>query len=327
MLENAVRICDAGYGTLWLHNDGMFAAVAAFGAPAGPHRVSSGARPDFGRRRGRGLDRALRTKDVARIVDEAAEQTPSVSARLGGARSLIVVPMLKETELIGAISIYRQEVRPFYRQADGARSNGFAAQAVIAIENARLLSELRESLEQQTATAEVLKVISSSPGDLQPVFSTMLDNAVRICGASFGTMLLFEEGGLQRRVAMHNVPPAYLEFSAQNPVVPSTVSAVVSRVRRTKQAVHTVDLLADDPNDPLAKFAGARSVVTVPMLKDNEAIGIFGVFRQEVRPFTAKQIELLQNFAAQAVIAIENARLLTELARVVRATDSDGGGA
>ena len=315
MLENATRLCDANFGVLPLYEGGEdFRIVAMHNVP-----------PAFAELRQRSpVFRTSRTTRLATtkqfvhvsdiLIDDEGNRDPAAAAfvKLTGARSLLLMPMLKEGDLVGAIAIYRLEVRPFTdKQIDLVKN--FAAQAVIAIENARLLSELRESLAQQTATSEVLQVISRSPGDLEPVFSTMLDNAVRICGASFGTMLLFEEGGLQRRVAMHNVPPAYLEFSAQNPVVPSTVSAVVSRVRRTRQAAHVVDLLADDPNDPLAKFAGARSVVTVPMLKDNEAIGIFGVFRQEVRPFTAKQLELLQNFAAQAVIAIENARLLTEL--------------
>jgi GAF domain-containing protein len=322
ILESGTRLCEANFGVLSLKEGEVYRVVAMHNAPAAfaelrrrePTFKPTGAM-------GEHMGRALATKRAFQVPDAAAFDDPlsRLFAAATQARSIIIVPMLKEKEQIGVFTIYRQEVRPFTDKHVELLTN-FAAQAIIAIENTRLLTELRqrtedltESLEQQTATTEVLKVISNSPGDLQPVFSTMLENAVRICGASFGTMLLFEEGGLQRRVAMHNVPPAYLEYSAQNPVVPSTVSAVVSGVRRTKHAAHTVDLLADDPNDPLAKFAGARSVVTVPMLKDNEAIGIFGVFRQAVRPFTAKQLELLQNFAAQAVIAIENARLLSEL--------------
>jgi GAF domain-containing protein len=233
-------------------------------------------------------------------------------------RSFLAVPVLKRTDLLGVISLYHPEVKPFTdRQV--AVVETFAHQAAIAIENVRLFEaeqqrsrELTESLEQQTATAEVLRVISSSPGDLQPVFEAMLENAVRICGASFGSMFLFE-GEHLRRVSMHNAPASYAEYAARKPVIHYSVSGDIRRVRNTRRPEQTPDLLAEDLNDPLAKFAGARTVVTMPMLKHDELIGIMTIYRREVRPFTDKQVELLTNFAAQAVIAIENARLLSEL--------------
>ncbi len=233
-------------------------------------------------------------------------------------RSFLAVPVLRGTDLLGVISLYHPEVKPFTdRQV--AVVETFAHQAAIAIENVRLFEaeqqrsrELTELLEQQTATAEVLRVISSSPGDLQPVFEAMLENAVRICGASFGSMFLFE-GEHLRRVSMHNAPASYAEYAAREPVIHYSVSGDIRRVRNTRRPEQTPDLLAEDLNDPLAKFAGARTVVTMPMLKHDELIGIITIYRRQVRPFTDKQVELLSNFAAQAVIAIENARLLTEL--------------
>ena len=219
--------------------------------------------------------------------------------------------MFKEGALIGVIAIYRQEVRPFTDKQIELVKN-FAAQAVIAIENTRLLNELRESLEQQTATSEVLKVISGSPGELQPVFHAMLENATRICEASFGNLLL-REGDTFRRVASHNAPPNFATFIAKEPLIHRRQSHNLNRLIETKQADHVADIAVDEPETPIVKFGGARTLVAVPMLKENELIGAFAIYRQEVRPFTDKQIELLKNFAAQAVIAIENARLLNEL--------------
>jgi signal transduction histidine kinase len=207
----------------------------------------------------------------------------------------------------------------------------FAAQAVIAIENARLLNELRqrtddltESLEQQTATSEVLRVISSSPGELRPVFDAMLTNATRICEASFGTLWLTEGDGL-RAVALHNAPPGFADARRATLVRPNPKTAV-GRVIMTKQVVQIPDLAEDAAyveRDPLrvelVELVGARTLVVVPMLKDNALIGALSIYRREVRPFTDKQIELLKNFAAQAVIAIENTRLLNELRQ--RTTD------
>ncbi len=200
----------------------------------------------------------------------------------------------------------------------------FADQAVIAIENTRLLNELRqrtddlsEALEQQTATSEVLRVISSSPGDLTPVFNAMLENATKLCGAEFGLFYL-DDGDLTRIAAAYNVPPALA--ATQN--VPFRVHSESghAEVRRTKQAMHINDIRTMPPyleGDPrlvaLADLGGARTTVGVPMLKEDVLIGIFAIYRQEVRPFTDKQIALVQNFAAQAVIAIENTRLLSEL--------------
>jgi signal transduction histidine kinase len=226
--------------------------------------------------------------------------------------------MRKENKLVGAIIIYRQEVRPFTDKQIELLTN-FAAQAVIAIENARLLNELRESLQQQTATADVLKVISSSPGELEPVFETMLANATQICGAEFG-LLYRSEGDLFRTVSLYGAPPAFAEQRRLNPMLRPSSGTALGRVAATKEMVQIPDVQAEPAyqNDPLRRasfldLAGARTVVCVPMLKDNEVVGAISIYRQQVRPFTDKQIALLTNFAAQAVIAIENVRLLNEL--------------
>ena len=242
---------------------------------------------------------------------------------LGGARTVVVVPMLRDDEVIGAITVYRQEVRPFDEKQIDLLSN-FARQAVIAIENARLLRELRhrtddlsKSLEQQTATSEVLQVISSSSGELEPVFNKMLENATRICGANFGSMTLYEDGGF-RTVAMYNTPEAYAAHLYK--VIRPHPAGELSAIEKTHQPVHIPDLRAAPPYiegdtnvRALADLAGARTVVLVPMLRENELVGSITIYRQEVKPFTDKQTELVANFASQAVIAIENARLLKQL--------------
>ena len=234
--------------------------------------------------------------------------------------------MLKEDTLVGAIGIYRQEVQPFTDQQI-ALVQHFAAQAVIAIENARLLNELREALEQQTATSEVLRVISSSPGDLDAVFRTMLQNATRICEAKFGTLDLHEGGGL-RLAAAYDVPPVFTEVRGEGPFQPAP-GGILDTAMKTRRTVHIHDLATTDAyaqRHPrmvdAVEVAGIRTAVGVPMLKDEELVGIIAIFRQEVRPFTEKQIELFTNFANQAVIAIENARLLNELRQ--RTTDLTG---
>jgi GAF domain-containing protein len=270
------------------------------------------------------LDRLLHTKKVIHTVDAAAEQHQPPSAKLGGARSHITVPMLKENGLIGAITVYRQEVCPFTDKQIELVQN-FAAQAVIAIENTRLLNELRqrtsdlsESLEQQTATSEVLRVISGSPGELEPVFQAMLANALRICGAKFGHLILYD-GECFHVGALHDVPPAYAEVWQRGPVRAGAKTGL-GRMLATKAVVHVADLKAEEAyteGDPLrvatVNLAGARSYLGVPMLKEGELVGAITIYRQEVHPFTDKQIKLLQNFAAQAVIAVENTRLLSEL--------------
>jgi adenylate cyclase len=318
MLEKATHICGASFGTLLLFEGNAFRRVAAHNAP---HEYVQFADKDPLIRldRARSLDRLIKTKEPVQIVDMAEAEPNSPLTKLGGARTYFAVPMLKENELIGAIGIYRQDVRPFTDKQIELVQN-FAAQAVIAIENTRLLSELRqrtddltESLEQQTATSEVLQVISSSAGELKPVFETMLESAVRICGAKFGNLLLVE-GDAFRHVALHGAPQAYLEKRRREPVIRARPGSDLDRVRRTKQIVQVADMKMEDAATPaIVELAGARTFLNVPMLKDNELIGTIGIYRQEVRPFTNKQIELVQNFAAQAVIAIENARLLNDL--------------
>ena len=231
---------------------------------------------------------------------------------------MLGVPLMREGDPIGIIILARSQVWPFTnKQIDLVET--FADQAVIAIENARLFNEVRartdelsESLEQQTATAEVLKVISSSPGELELVFDAILENAVQTCGAKFGSLVLFE-GNSYRRVASHNAPTAYVEAKARDPVRPLATSPTLSRVATTKQVIQVTDMGAEQPEEAIARLGGARTVLCVPMLKDNRVVGVISIYRQEVRPFTDKQTELVTNFSAQAVIAIENTRLLNEL--------------
>ena len=305
ILENATRICNANFGTLFRFDGENFYPVAQFNTPAALLEALTRRGP-FKPTPGIPLDHVMRTKQLAHSADMAAEPTPGLSTKLGGARTQVIVPMLKGDALIGAILIYRQEVRPFTDKQIALLQN-FAAQAVIAIENARLLNELRQSLEQQTATADVLRVISSSPGELKPVFHSMLEKATRLCGASFGTLFLIE-GESFRRVALHNAPAKYAEFTDENPLIPYHQSRSLTRLTETKQTVHVTDMMVEEPETPVTKFGSARSLVVVPMLQENELGGAIGIFRQEVWPFTDKQIELVTNFAAQAVIAIENAR-------------------
>ena len=307
MLENAVRICDAKFGIMWRYDTEAFAPVALFGAPEGLAEFVR-QRGSFQPSAGTALDLILRTKEIVRISDAMTEPALG-TARRGGARSLIIVPMLKDNALIGAITIYRQEVKPFTDKQVELIKN-FAAQAVIAIENARLLNELRQSLEQQTATANVLRVISSSPGDLEPVFEAMLQNVVRICDAQFANLALLEGDGF-RFVAQHGAPQKYRLAREREPFIRGTAS--LNRVIKTKQIVHVADVAAEEPQSGIVTLGKARTLINVPMLKENKLIGFIGIYRQEVRPFTDKQVELLENFAAQAVIAIENARLLKEL--------------
>jgi GAF domain-containing protein len=323
MLENAVHICEAKFGNLFLIEGDNCRWTAGVGTPpklAEYFVQSASFRPTLGSH----LDRVIRTKQVSHTADESCEAVLGASARLAGARSTVCVPMLKEDALVGAIFIYRTEVRPFTDKQIALVEN-FAAQAVIAIENARLLSELRqrthdltESLEQQTATSEVLRVISSSPGELQPVFETILESATRICEAKFGILML-AEGDAFRLGVVHNAPQAFTEFMQRGPVRPSP-HITFGRAVTTKRVAQTADITLEQPylqGDPLAvaaaRLGGYRTVLAVPMLKDSEIIGALVFFRQEVRPFNDKQIVLVQNFASQAVIAIENARLLIEL--------------
>src|SRR5262245_43306525 len=316
MLENATRLCEAKFGLLYLREGQAFRLFAQHNAPAAYAAYVEERRRILLRPiPGSALGRMVATKQPAQIADVQAEpvyHSDPVRAgflKLTGARTLATVPMLKENELIGVIAIYRQEVRPFTEKQIELVKN-FASQAVIAIENARLLNELRESLQQQTATAELLKVISSSPGALTPVFDAMLQNAVSICEAKFGTMFRFD-GDVAYVVAMLNLPPALDEHLRQRGRRPPAPGSDLEKVLKLKQMIHTIDSL--ETTNPSARLAGARTCITVPMLKETELVGAIVIYRQDVRPFSDKQIELVTNFAAQAVIAIENTRLLKEL--------------
>jgi signal transduction histidine kinase/putative methionine-R-sulfoxide reductase with GAF domain len=329
MLANAARICEAKFGSMYLNEGSAFRTVAMHNAPPALAEMRR-RNPVFRPNPRIALARAAATKQTIQIADVQAEPgyldpLPGFSGpqivTLGGARTVVAVPMLKKNELVGVIAIYRQEVRPFTDKQVELVTN-FANQAVIAIENTRLLNELRqrtadlsEALEQQTATSEVLQVISGSPGELEPVFQAMLANATRICEAKFGTLWLCE-GDAFRAVALHNAPPAYAKARRRELLLRPPPDTALGRVAATKEVVQIDDIRGQiyDPEWRAAiELGNYRTVVSVPMLKDNELIGAISIFRQEVCRFTDKQVDLLRNFAAQAVIAIENTRLLNEL--------------
>jgi GAF domain-containing protein len=318
MLANATKLCTASFGTLWLKEGDAFRAGALYGELPAPfmQQWQSGSlirpHPDAP------MIRALASRKTIEVADlrqtrayRNGDPLVVAGADVAGIRTMIAVPMFKDNEPVGAISIYRKEVHPFSDKQIALVTN-FAAQAVIAIENTRLLNELRESLQQQTATADVLKVISSSPGALTPVFDAMLQNAVSICEAKFGVMFRFD-GDVAYAVAMLNLPPALDEYLRQRGRRQPAPGSDLEQVLKLKQVIHTIDLLETPNPIPPARLAGARTCITVPMLKEAELVGAIVIYRQDVRSFTDKQIELVQNFAAQAVIAIENVRLLNEL--------------
>ena len=328
MLEKAAVICDAKFGNIYRWDGEVLHLAATHKTPPAfaDARRRTPLRPDPKLP----LGRVIATKALVHVTDAAAEEAytelrhPAFVAvvELGRVRTFLFVPMLKENELIGVFTLYRQEVRTF-TDKQIALVTHFAAQAVIAIENARLLNELRQSLEEQTATSEVLHVISRSPGELQPVFDAMLAKAVRICDAKFGTLYLAEDGRLRLMAARQ--APEFIKTRSARPIE-AAPGGVFDETMRTKRTVHVVDLAATrlymecEPSAVAAvELGGVRTAMAVPMLKDDKVIGIITINRPEVRPFTDKQIALVTNLAAQAVIAIENTRLLNELRQ--RTTD------
>ena len=269
------------------------------------------------------MARLTRGVRLVQILDIAASELyrtgdPAALAavELGSVRTLMFVALVKDAVPLGAFIVARREVRPFSDKQIALLQN-FAAQAVIAMENARLLTETHESLEQQTATAEVLQVINSSPGDLVPVFEAMLEKATTLCGAAHGALFI-KDGQRFRAIPSCTTPASFAEFLTREPIQFGSGS-IIARTLRERSAVQVADMRLSEPyrdRIPIALVAveagGTRTLLSVPMFREDALVGIFQLARQEVRPFSDKQIALVQNFAAQAVIAIENARLITE---------------
>jgi len=324
MLENATRVCGANFGTMNLWNGDSFNIVAghnvppAFAAlrqdlPIRPHLDSP-------------LAATVRTHQVAHVHD--MRNNPSYLAGapaavgmvdVAGARTLVAVPMLKESELIGVITIFRQEVKPFTAKQIALVEN-FTKQAVIAIENTRLLRELRErtddlseSLQQQTATADVLKVISRSAFDLKSVLTTLAESAKSLCGAAFGVIFL-RDGEVLRDQAESGCPPALMNFLRDHPIRKSRAT-FTGRVFMDGKVAHLPDVLLDPEYNfgSAPELGGYRAALAVPLMRDGGVEGVLSLARPDPGPFTSRQIELVQTFADQAVIAIENARLFGQV--------------
>jgi GAF domain-containing protein len=317
MLANATRLCEAKFGNLYLHEDGALRVVASHNVPRAfaearrrgpirPHPESA-----FGK-----LIRTkqtVHTADLATTRPYAERNQPVVDAvELGGVRTSVVVPMLKNNDLVGAIAIFRQEVRPFTDKQIELVTN-FANQAVIAIDNTRLLTELRESLQQQTATADVLKVISRSTFDLQAVLDSLIEAATRLCGADMG-ILRRRVGEAYELAATYGLKPEWRDKVALHPNMPGRHS-VIGRAALAGHTVQVSDVLEDAEfiNTAAQKLIGFRAILVTPMLREGETIGTLGFYKLKPGPFSRKQVELIESFADQAVIAIENVRLFDEV--------------
>jgi two-component system, NtrC family, sensor kinase len=324
LLASAARLCDANMGSILRPRGSHFEFAASYRYSQRLVDVMTSTPVAAGR--GTLAGRVMAEGRPVHIADVLAdpEYVRSDAQRVSGYRTGLGVPLMREGTPIGVIILWRSRPRAFTEKQIELVTT-FADQAVIAIENVRLFDEvqartreLSEALEQQTATSEVLGVISSSPGELKPVFETMLAKATRVCQTRFGVMYLYE-GDAFRAVATLGGPPSWVEARRSNPVLRPIPGTALGRVAAIKQTVQITDAQAEpgyrgSPEHVIAlELGGIRTVLCVPMLKEGELVGTFNLFRQEVRPFTKKEVELVTNFANQAVIAIENARLLKEL--------------
>jgi GAF domain-containing protein len=318
ILANACRLCNATLAVLWRF-DGEFLIGAAH-HKASPRFAESIMRPVRPSREGPARLAALERR-VVHVADMATEPgyAPMV-LQYEHARTVLAVPLLRDDDLVGVVAMWRREVQPF-TDKQIALLKTFADQAVIAIENVRLFNETKEALDRQTATSEILRVISSSPTDVNPVFRTILANANRLCDASFSVLWLWD-GEAPTAVAHENVSPAMAEALRTARPLPNRRNPLgLSILEQT--IVHVADVLADSrftPEDvPTYRLEGARSIVAVPMVREGALVGVINAWRREQRSFSDGQIALLRTFADQAVIAIENVRLFTELQEKNRA--------
>ncbi|MGB6622047.1 MAG: GAF domain-containing protein [Xanthobacteraceae bacterium] len=317
ILANAVRVCDANNGIINRWDGDALHLVASHNLPA--EFVALRERAPYRPKEHSASGRMLTARSVIHIPDLAADRSyiernpPTVVVvERAGVRTTLAVPMFKGSELVGSFTVGRTTVRPFTaKQIEVA--TGFADQAVVAVENARLLHELQESLEQQTATADVLHIISRSTFDLQQLLDTLIELAVRLCDADLAAMHR-QQGENFRVIATYGGPPNHRDLAGGVPFAPGRGS-VIGRAVLERKPIHVADVVAD-PDYALQaaqKEIGYRTVLGVPLLREGNPIGVIVLMRLTVRPFTAKQIELARQFAAQAVVAIENTRLFGEL--------------
>jgi two-component system, NtrC family, sensor kinase len=318
LLSIAIRLCNADDANLSQREaDGLRILATRSALPEWAAALQGRLLPED---RSSVNGRAVLARRPVQIVDAAedANYTLSGAVAVGHSRTCLGVPLLRDGVVIGAIGLARRRMEPFTgRQVELVTT--FADQAVIAIENTRLLTEQREALEQQTATAEVLQVINASPGDLAPVFDAMLEKALRLCDAAFGYLLTYD-GGQFHIAAQRGLPARYVEYMAATPLKPGPGGGQ-QRVLRGERFVQFIDMKDDEAyrsganpaHRAMVDLGGARTGLIVPLRKDDALVGTFTIYRQEVRAFSDKQVTLLQNFAAQAVIAMENARLLDEI--------------
>ena len=321
MLERATSLCDAAFGVLWIVDASQVRAAASHAVPAAYRDFlaseSSSPGPNSG------VAQTIRAKSVLHFSDVASGEAyrsgdpfAVAAVELGGVRTLLNAPLIKDGNVLGILAIYRKEVSPFSDKQIALLQN-FAAQAVIAMENARLLTETREALEQQTATAEVLRVINSSPGDLAPIFGSILEKALSLCDVGYGCLRTYD-GKLFHPVADRG-NAQFSEIALGWEQFEPLPGSPPARIASGEAVVQIADLVANaarEPGNPraraLVEIGGARTAIWVAMRNERQLLGYITAYRQEAKPFSDKQIALLQNFAAQAVIAMENARLVTE---------------
>src|SRR5262249_4119556 len=328
LVESAAQLCEGDKAQILrpTGKDASYYSAPSYGHTPEFNELARG--QTYAPGRGGVVGRVLLERKSVQIHDVLADPEYAFPdfARIGGYRTILGVPLLREGVPIGVLVMHRTAVRPFTEKQIELVGT-FADQAVIAIENVRLFDEvqartreLTEALEQQTATSEVLQVISSSPGELEPVFQAMLENGTRICGAKFGMLYLWEGAGQYRVAALHGAPPRLAEERRPGAVIRSAPGSILGRVAQMKHTVHIADVLAEKIDVPqgftpsgIAIYGGARTALVAPMLKEDQLIGVMAIYRQEVRPFTDKKLQLVQTSATMAVIPIETARLLSEL--------------